>query len=140
MDRACVLWGAAKNKKIFQTMKKSVRKKSSRNAFTLIEVMIAVTIAGVILNIAAPNVVRARERARATACIKNLRTIDGAKEQWALTTNAAPNATVTGGMPTLAPYLKSTPVCPSGGAYSINAVGTPPACGTSGGPFAHALP
>jgi prepilin-type N-terminal cleavage/methylation domain-containing protein len=136
-----VLRGTTKKQRKYPVpMKKPVRKKSSRNAFTMIEVMIVVTIVGVIFNIAAPNLVRSRERARATACISNLRSIDGAKEQWALTTNAAPGATVTGGMPTLAPYLKSTPQCPSGGAYSIGVMGTSPGCGTAGGPFAHVLP
>jgi prepilin-type N-terminal cleavage/methylation domain-containing protein len=118
-------------------MKKS-SKKNPRRAFTLIEVMIVVTIAGVILNIAAPNVVRARERARATACIRNLRSIDGAKEQWALTTNAGPGASAPP-IATLMTYLKSNPVCPSGGGYSINPMGTTPTCLTTGGPFAHAM-
>jgi prepilin-type N-terminal cleavage/methylation domain-containing protein len=120
-------------------MKKPVRKKSSRNAFTLIEVMIVVTIVGVVFNIAAPNIVRARERARATACVTNLRSIDGAKEQWALTANAGPGSPAPP-MPTLMTYLKSTPLCPSGGGYSIGAVGVVPTCLTSGGPFPHALP
>ncbi len=116
-----------------------MKKSSRRPAFTLIEVMIVVTISGVLLNIAAPNIVRARERARATACVANLKRIDGAKEQWALTTNAGPSAAAPP-MATLTPYLKSTPLCPSGGAYSIGAMGVNPVCNTSGGPFVHALP
>jgi prepilin-type N-terminal cleavage/methylation domain-containing protein len=118
---------------------KRTSKKNSRRAFTLIELMIVVTMVGVILNIAAPNLVRSRERARATACITNLRTIDGAKEQWALTTNAGPSAAAPL-MATLTTYLKSQPVCPSGGSYSINAMGVTPTCGTAGGPFSHTLP
>jgi prepilin-type N-terminal cleavage/methylation domain-containing protein len=116
-----------------------MKKSSRRRGFTLIEVMIVVTISGVLLNIAAPNIVRARERARATACITVLRNIDGAKEQWALTTNAGPSSPAPP-MATLIPYLKVSPVCPSGGSYSIGGLGVTPICLTSGGPFAHAMP
>jgi septal ring factor EnvC (AmiA/AmiB activator) len=69
------------------------------------------------------------------ACISNLRQIDAAKQQWALEKNKKPTAIPTA--QDLAPYFKDgiLPVCPSGGTYSINAVGELPACSISG----HAL-
>ena len=72
------------------------------------------------------------EAAQRNACINNLRQIDAAKQQWALVNNKTDEA-----VPTaldLLPYLKGgvLPVCPSGGTYTINAVGLPPACSVSG--------
>ena len=70
------------------------------------------------------------------ACINNLRQIDAAKQQWALendkTADAIPPALE------LLPFLRDGifPMCPSGGAYTINAVGVPPTCSIPG----HVLP
>jgi prepilin-type N-terminal cleavage/methylation domain-containing protein len=52
--------------------------------FTLVEIMIVVAIIGLLAAIAIPNFVKARQTAQKNACIRNLREIDGAKEQWAL--------------------------------------------------------
>ena len=56
----------------------------ARHAFTLVEIMIVVLIIGILLAIAVPNFVRARESSRAKSCQANLKQIAGAKEQWAL--------------------------------------------------------
>lgn len=63
-----------------------------------------------------------------TACISNLREIDAAKQKWALENNKTDEDVPT--MQDLLPYLPGRlfPVCPSGGTYSINAVGLPPTC------------
>ena len=74
--------------------------------------------------------------AQLNVCINNLRQIDAAKQQWALendkTADAIPPAQ------DLLPYLPNMvfPVCPSGGTYTINAVGVPPTCSVPG----HVLP
>lgn len=74
--------------------------------------------------------------AQLNTCINNLRQIDAAKQQWALendkTADAVPSAQ------DLLPYLSNLvfPVCPSGGTYTINAVGGPPTCSVPG----HVLP
>jgi membrane protease subunit (stomatin/prohibitin family) len=74
--------------------------------------------------------------AQINTCINHLRQIDAAKQQWALendkTADAIPTALE------LLPYLSNMvfPVCPSGGTYTINAVGVPPTCSVSG----HVLP
>ena len=69
-------------------------------------------------------------------CIANLKLIDAAKLQWALENNKAEDAIPTA--QDLLPYLKDGgfPVCPSGGVYTINAVGQAPTCSIPG----HALP
>lgn len=76
------------------------------------------------------------EAQQRNACINNLRQIDAAKQQWALENNKTAAA-----IPTardLLPYFKDGifPVCPSGGAYTIGAVGDLPTCSVPG----HVLP
>ena len=69
---------------------------------------------------------RSNASAQTAACINNLKQIDGAKQQWALE-----NRKTETDVPTEADilkYLPAKPVCPSGGTYTINAVGTPAAC------------
>ena len=103
----------------------------ARRAFTLIEIMIVVLIIGILLAIAVPNFVRARESSRAKACVANLKQIDSAKEQYAMDNKLSNGGTVTMAnlTDTANGYLKSEPTCPSGtGAYTPNAVGTAPAC------------
>ena len=77
--------------------------------------------------------------AERNACINNLRQIDAAKNQWALENNKT-----VGAVPTaqdIAPYVKldangNISGCPSGGTYTIGAVGVPPTCSIPG----HVLP
>ncbi|WP_395139763.1 type II secretion system protein, partial [Armatimonas sp.] len=71
--------------------------KSLRRAFTLVEIMIVVLIIGILVAIAVPNFIRARESARARACVGNLRQIDSAKEQYAMDNRLAQGASVAGG-------------------------------------------
>jgi len=47
--------------------------------------IVGVFIIGMLAAIAIPNFVKARNTAQMNACINNLRMIDGAKQQWALT-------------------------------------------------------
>jgi hypothetical protein len=70
------------------------------------------------------------------ACINNLRQIYIAKQQWALENNKTDDSIPTA--QDLLPYFKDGifPVCPSGGTYTIGAVGVPPTCSIPG----HVLP
>ena len=97
--------------------------------------MIVVLIIGILLAIAVPNFIKARETSRAKACVANLKQIESAKEQWAMdnkaATNATPGATDLYGT---SAYLRTTPSCPSGGTYTIGDMSTRPVCdiGTNG--------
>ena len=106
-----------------------------KKGFTLVEIMIVVLIIGILLAIAIPNFIKARETSRTKSCIANLRQMDAAKEQWAMDNNASNGSAVTGGLATLvgaAGYIKATPSCPSGGTYTLGAIGTDPVCTIAG--------
>lgn len=109
------------------------RPKKNRGGFTLIEIMIVVLIISVLLAIAIPNFMRARETSRAKSCCSNLRQIETAKEQWAMDNKASDGDTVT--MAELTPaYIKQEPACPSGGTYTVNPIGTYATCSIGGTP------
>lgn len=98
-----------------------------RKGFTLVEIMIVILIIGMLLAIAVPNFLRARETSRSRSCLANLRRIEGAKEQAAMELRMVGTAVPTQAQ--LEPdYLKDWPVCPSGGTYTIGAINTDPTC------------
>ncbi len=121
---------------------KFFRPKNRKAGFTLVEIMIVVLIIGILLAIAIPNFVSARESARAKSCVGNLKQIDSATQQYCMDKklNAANYAasiptldtTATGLIGTTG-YIRSAPACPSGGAYTVAAAITgSPQCSTSG--------
>jgi prepilin-type N-terminal cleavage/methylation domain-containing protein len=129
-----------------------------RRGFTLVEIMIVVLVIGILLGIAAPNFVRAREQSRAKSCIAQLRLIDAAKEQYALDNGTANGVTVQLTWligryikgPTFASSNAASQAlefrCPATGLMygpSMGAIGSPPQCPSVAmrtGPFPHVLP
>jgi prepilin-type N-terminal cleavage/methylation domain-containing protein len=126
---------------------KSLRK----HGFTLLEIMIVVTIIGIVAAIGIPNFVRARSNARMNACLNNLSQLDAAKSAWANAMRADPSTipAVTSIQPFLGRGSTGTmPTCPSdtsntfATSYSLQAINTLPVClimGASTNTFPHIL-
>jgi prepilin-type N-terminal cleavage/methylation domain-containing protein len=111
--------------------------KRRKGGFTLIEIMIVVLIIGILLAIAVPNFMKARESSRTKSCIANLKQIQSAKEQWAMDEKkAGTDSPGAGDLYGASLYIKTAPVCPSGGTYTIDVVDTDPTCDVA----THVLP
>ncbi|MBX7245901.1 MAG: prepilin-type N-terminal cleavage/methylation domain-containing protein [Candidatus Sumerlaeaceae bacterium] len=133
-------------------MTSPIRKSSMAGAtgFTLIEIMIVVSIIGIIIAIAAPTWFRQREQSRGRACQENLSKINEAKEQYAMEFRLSNGSAVSfndlitpGGAAAGEGFLKRQPECPAAGNYETNNIGIDPTCsiGSSNDPFAsHILP
>lgn len=98
-------------------------------AVAVIPTVIAVI--GILAAIAIPSFVKSKNHAQRSACFANMKMIDSAKEQWALSqgsTNDHPDESA------LAPYLPNagTPLCPNGGTYTYNTVGQEAECSEHG--------
>ena len=99
-------------------------KTSRKSGFTLIELMIVVTVISLLAGISTPRFVKARDTSQLNAIVNNLRIIEQSKDTWALD-----NKTGEGALPTttdLSGYFKGntmpTPV--AGENYNINPIGT----------------
>ncbi|MDO8915440.1 MAG: prepilin-type N-terminal cleavage/methylation domain-containing protein [Coriobacteriia bacterium] len=87
--------------------------------FTLVELMVVVLIIGILVAIAIPVFNAASGTARAKTCVANLRTLDGAVQQWKaedpahVATTATHTTAIMAGADYLGPYVKTFPTCPS---------------------------
>jgi prepilin-type N-terminal cleavage/methylation domain-containing protein len=105
-------------------------------AFTLMEIMIVVLIIGILLAIAVPNFIRAREQSRRKTCIGNLRKIEYAKDAYLMDRNLEQTTVITENNlwpATGTGYLKVAPQCPSNGIYTIGDGRTDPTCSFGNG-------
>ena len=112
---------------------KLTRFRANPKGFTLVEILIAVAIMGLLVTIAVPNYVKTRTNAQKQVCIENLTQIEAAKQMWGVEVgrgngDAPSDADLIG--PTL--YLKEIPLCPARGVYDFRAIGTNAVCTAPG--------
>jgi prepilin-type N-terminal cleavage/methylation domain-containing protein len=112
----------------------------NQKGFTLVEIMIVVLIIGILMAIAVPNFIKARQNSQDRTCIANLRQIESAKEQWAMEAGAGATSTPTQAQlvgDATTGFIKVWPTCPTSGTYTIGDMSTRPTCSVGGG---HVLP
>jgi hypothetical protein len=93
-----------------------------------------------VLAVAIPNFVKARETAQRNSCINNLRQLQSAMQVAAQSNKKQPTDPVT--LDDLMPYLKANMVCPAGGtsiqdSYRVTDYQSPPTCISPDGGAAH---
>ena len=99
-------------------------KTNQNSGFTLVEIMIVVAIIGLLVALAIPNIVKARENAQLTSILNNLRTLEGAKDAWALE-NKQGTGTATS-LAAISDYLKGGSLKPViNETYDATVVGSP---------------
>lgn len=115
----------------------------SHKAFTLVELMVVVVILAIILAIALPNYLKSGKNSQKTVCIANLERIDSAIDQWVLDNHISPGTVIAESDEEIiySNYVKGgKPKCPSGGVYTIHAVGSKPQVTCSRENEGHQLP
>jgi prepilin-type N-terminal cleavage/methylation domain-containing protein len=101
--------------------------------FTLLEVIITSGIIVILATIVIPSYIKYRAQAAQNICIQNLSQIEAIKQTWGLETRKT-----TGDQPQdgdlfgLMGYMRSKPVCPAGGDYTLNPVGVNAVCSYPG--------
>lgn len=99
----------------------------SAGAIIAIALLCSIPVIAILAAIAIPNFLGAKTVAKVNFCKTNLRQVQTAKEAWALDSGADYGAEPT--WQDLVPkYLSKMPACPMGGSYSINSIGSSPAC------------
>jgi prepilin-type N-terminal cleavage/methylation domain-containing protein len=96
--------------------------------FTFVEMMIVVTIIGLLGAIAVPQVIQARDKAQVRSCVANLVHLDESKQEWATDFRKAETAVPS--VDDIAPYFRAElmPACPAKGFYNLRSVDRAPIC------------
>ena len=104
------------------------RNARKRKGFTLIELLIVILVLAILMAVALPLYLAAVSDSQVKTCRSNMQTIANAEAAFKTQDSAHQYTTV---LSNLNANLGATPVCPSGGAYSVSIAGT--GGGTSNG-------
>ena len=99
-----------------------------RSGFTLLEIMVTTAIFSVLLTLGVSNYVRARSTAQTRACVKQIRTLQAAKQQYAMLHGLPASAAPTLADLVGAGLLRTEPACPAGFAYTPGTLNDEPTC------------
>ena len=91
-------------------------RKRNRKGFTLIELLIVILVLAILMAVALPLYLAAVADSQVKTCRANMQTISNAEAAWKTST---PTHVYTTTLTDLDPNLGATPVCPSGGTYSV---------------------
>lgn len=95
--------------------------------FTLVEIMIVVSLIGLLCSIAIPSMTKARANAQKRVCLSNLRVIDAAKEEWAFEYKKSVGSRARKSQ--INAFIgRGAPKCPAGGRYRYHPLDTFPSC------------
>ena|ERR1051326_1086359 len=101
-----------------------IQKNHRKAGFTLLEIMVAVSLVGLLTAIAVPNFIKNRDNARLNTISYQLRLIEEAKEQWAIENKKGAGETTD--LTALSEFLKGGTVKPvASETYTAGAIGTP---------------
>jgi prepilin-type N-terminal cleavage/methylation domain-containing protein len=100
-----------------------------RSGFTLIEMMVVTAIIALLASIGSIYYNKSRLYSQRNACMKNLSTIESAKQIWGVEKGKAAGAIpVEADLIGPSLYIKTMPVCPGGGTYSFGSIGSDASC------------
>lgn len=100
--------------------------KLSQKGFTLIEIIVVLSVISFLASIVIPSIIQARATARRKTCVSNLRMIRDAKTIYYNVDNGTKDPLALSDLvPT---YVKNTPACPSGGTYDVRGGAQDPLC------------
>ncbi len=88
--------------------------------FTLIELLVVILILAILMAVALPLYLNSQQNAEVRTCRSNLQTIAGAVQAKKVSARLTDYSTLMGAVNTTnEPDLQTTPICPSGGTYSV---------------------
>lgn len=118
--------------KLFSSISHGLALKHQRG-FTLLEMMIVLGILGLIVALAIPNFLKARTNSRIQLCIETLSQIESAKQIWGVE-HGKNEGDVPAEAELIGPalYIKRMPICPAGGTYTLQPIGTVATCNIPG--------